>query len=386
MRNNVVAIAHGEHGKLGAGGPSLRYVQKTLLTPPDESAPHLDVLSEVLRTVRLTGATFFSAEFRAPWGFTSPPIDTVAKTLQDPDAHLVLFHLVLEGRATARVEGAADITLKAGDIVAFPQGHAHRVWQGQPGRWYDTAPAVRRALGGELRVTRTGGMGDVTRFVCGYFRCDRWASEVVLAGLPPMLIVSVRDGGRPGWLEDAIQFLAAEATSDHAGRSALLTKLSEALFVETLRRWMVSLPAEYTGWLAGARDDVVGRALALLHRQPSRRWTLDALARDAGASRSTLTERFAHYLHQPPMTYLARWRLQLGAHLLATTRQSVLEVAGRVGYESEAAFNRAFRREYGLPPGRYRRAGHTLAIETPGHARTGRPTPRKPEVRRTARR
>ena len=205
--------------------------------------------------MRLTGATFFSAEFRAPWGFTSPPIDTVAKTLQDPDAHLVLFHLVLEGRATARVEGAPDTTLEAGDIVAFPQGHAHRVWQGRPGRWYDTAPAVRRALAGELQVTRTGGMGDVTRFVCGYFSCDRWASEVVLAGLPSMLTVSVRDGDRPGWLEDAIQFLAAEAASDHAGRTALLTKLSEALFVETLRRWMTALPAEHTGWLAGARDD-----------------------------------------------------------------------------------------------------------------------------------
>jgi AraC-like DNA-binding protein len=122
-------------------------------------------------------------------------------------------------------------------------------------------------------------------------------------------------------LEDAIQFLAAEAASDHAGRSALLTKLSEALFVETLRRWMTALPAEHLGWLARARDDVVGRALALLHRQPSRRWTLDALARDVGASRSTLAERFAHYLHEPPMTYLARWRLQLGARLLATTQQ-----------------------------------------------------------------
>jgi AraC-like DNA-binding protein len=309
-----------------------------------------------MRTVRLTGATFFSAEFRAPWGFTSPPIETVASSLQDRDAHLVLFHLVLEGRATARVEGAPDITLQAGDIVAFPQGHAHRVWRGRPRRWYDTAPAVQRALAGELQVTRTEGTGDATRFVCGYFSCDRWASEVVLAGLPSVLTVNVRDGDRRGWLEDAIQFLAAEAASDHAGRSALLTKLSEALFVESLRRWMTALPREHTGWLAGARDNVVGRALALLHRQPSRDWTLNTLAREAGASRSKLAERFAHYLHEPPMTYLARWRLRQGARLLATTHQSVIEVAASVGYESETAFNRAFRREYGLPPGRYRRA------------------------------
>ena len=317
---------------------------------------HLDVLSEVLRTLSFTGATFFSAEFRAPWGFTSPPIATVAGTLQDPDAHLVLFHLVFQGRATARVEGAADTTLEAGDIVAFPRGHAHRVWEGRPERWYDTTPAVRRALAGELQVTRTGDSGDVTRFVCGYFSCDRWASEVVLAGLPSVLKVNVRDTDHPGWLESAIQFLATEAASDHPGRGALLTKLSEALFVEALRRWMLTLPMEDTGWLAAARDDVVGRALALLHRQPSRRWTLATLARDVGASRSTLAARFAHYLHEPPMSYLARWRLQLAARLLTTTQQTVLEVAGRVGYESEAAFNRAFRREHTLPPGRFRRA------------------------------
>jgi AraC-like DNA-binding protein len=327
-----------------------------LQAPSGGTAPLPDVLSEVLRTVKVTGATFFSAEFRAPWGFTSPLPDLLAGTLRDADARLMLFHLVLEGVATVRVDDAPDIMLSAGDVVAFPQGHAHRVWHGRPARWYDTAPAVRRALAGDLQVTRIDGTGDLTRFVCGYFSCDRWASDVVLAGLPPVLTVSVRDGGRRGWLEEAIQFLAAEAAADHAGRGALLTSLSEALFVETLRRWMRALPAEQRGWLAGARDEVVGRALARLHQQPSRRWTLQALARELGASRSTLADRFAQYLHEPPMTYLARWRLRLGARLLATTHHSVLEVAGRVGYESEAAFNRAFRREYGVPPGRYRRA------------------------------
>ena len=272
-----------------------------------------------------------------------------------PDTSLVLFHLVLEGRATVRVDGGAETTLGPGDIVAFPQGDAHRVWQGRPTRWFDTAPAVRRALAGDLQVTRTGGAGETTRFVCGYFSCERWAGEVILAGLPSMLAVSVRDDDRRGWLEDAIQYLAAEAASDHAGRAALLTRLSEALFIETLRRWMDALPGQHTGWIAGARDEVVGRALALLHRTPSRRWTLAALARETGASRLGLAERFTHYLGEPPMTYLARWRLQLAAHLLVSTRLNVIEVAGRVGYESEAAFNRAFSRAHGLPPGRYRR-------------------------------
>jgi AraC-like DNA-binding protein len=178
-----------------------------------------------------------------------------------------------------------------------------------------------------------------------------------LAGLPPLLKVSLRGDSDDAWLEDAIRFLGAEAASDHAGRLALMAKLSEALFVETLRRCMATLPEQHAGCLAAPRDPVAGHALAVLHREPAREWTIDRLAREVGASRSTLVERFAHYLHEAPMTYLARWRLQLGARYLETTHRSVLEIAGDVGYESEAAFNRAFRREFGLPPGRYRRKG-----------------------------
>ena len=317
----------------------------------------MDVLSDVLRTVNLTGATFFSAEFLAPWGFSSPATHRLVP--RDADSHLVLFHLVLEGQARVRVDGNDDVGLKAGDIVTFPKGDAHRMWQGRPPRWYDTEPLVRRALAGRFEAEHASGEGDKTRFVCGYFRCDRFVGDVILAGLPALLTVSVRDQDRRGWLEDAILFLAAEAASDHAGRSALLTKLSEALFVETLRRWMATLPPEQTGWLAAARDPIVGRALASVHREPSKRWTVDTLARESGASRSTLVERFAHYLGEPPMAYLARWRLRLGARLLTSSQQSVLEIAGRVGYESEAAFNRAFRREHGMPPGRYRRTAST---------------------------
>jgi AraC-like DNA-binding protein len=332
----------------------LRIVHKTLPAPRREANRRIDVLSEVLRTVRLTGATFFSAEFRAPWGVTSPSIDVLSAGR--PDAHLVLYHLVLEGRATARVDGEPDVSLGAGDIVAFPHGHAHRLWQGRTPKWHDTAGAVQRALAGNLELVQAGGTGETTRFVCGYFSCEQRAGQLFLAGLPPVLKVSVRDGDRIVWLEDAIRFLAMEAASDHAGRAALLTKLSEALFVDTLRRWMLALPADQVGWLAGARDVVVGRALALMHRQPARPWSLESLAREVGASRSTLASRFAHFLHEPPMTYLTRWRLQLGARLLETTQQGIVDVAAAVGYESEAAFNRAFRREYGLPPGRYRRA------------------------------
>ncbi len=337
----------------------MRTVQKTLPTPNRAANSRMDVLSEVLRTVQLTGATFFSAEFRAPWGVTSPPVDALTPGQANPDAHLVLYHLVLEGPALARVEGGPAVSLGPGDIVAFPHGHPHRLWHGRTSRWQDTAPAVQRALAGNLELVRAGGAGETTRFVCGYFSCDQRAAQVFLAGLPPLLKVSVRDGDRRVWLEEAIRFLALEAASDHAGRTALLTKLSEALFVDTLRRWMIALPAGQVGWLAGVRDGVVGRALALLHREPARRWSIDTLAREVGASRSTVAARFAHFLHEPPMTYLTRWRLQLGARLLETSQQAIVDVAAAVGYQSEAAFNRAFSREYGLPPGRYRRAAAT---------------------------
>jgi AraC-like DNA-binding protein len=347
----------------------LRTVQKTLPAPAGAAPPRIDVLSEVLRTVRLTGATFFSAEFRAPWGVTSPPIDALTSGRPDRDAHLVLYHLVLEGHARARVDGGAEVALGPGDIVAFPHGHPHRLWQGRTPTWHDTCPAVQRALAGRLEPVRAGGRGETTRFVCGYFSCEPRAGRTFLAGLPAVLTVNVREGPRMAWLEDAIRFLALEAASDHAGRAALLTRLSEALFIDTLRRWMLALPADHVGWLAGARDDVTGRALALLHRHPARRWSLEILAREVGASRSTLAARFTHFLGEAPMAYLTRWRLQLGARLLETTRQAIVDVAAGVGYESEAAFNRAFRRELGRPPGRYRRAAPTGGAAAPRHAR-----------------
>jgi len=316
----------------------------------------MDALSEVLRSVRLTGATFFSAEFTAPWGFTSPPMQAMASSLAPGTAHVVLYHLVTEGHATAKLASGGELPLEGGDVVVFPHGEAHRVWNGRTRQWRDTASDVQRALAGDLRVTRAGGRGEMTRFVCGYFGCEKHASELFLSGLPSILKIRLRTGETPDWLETAIRFLATEAASDHPGRLALLAKLSEALFVETLRRYMGALPLAATGWLAGARDPATGRALALMHRDPGRAWTLAVLAREAGVSRSTLMDRFSHFLDAAPMAYLAQWRLQLAARFLETTTRSIGEVAADVGYQSEAAFNRAFRREFGAPPGRYRRA------------------------------
>ena len=197
---------------------------------------------------------------------------------------------------------------------------------------------------------RLGGGGEVTRFVCGYFGCERHADRLFLAGLPLMIKINLRGDPAGEWLESSVRHLVSQAGSARPGQSVLLSKMAEALFIETIRRYMEALPPEQTGWLAGARDPVVGGALALLHRKPCHHWTVEQLAAETGVSRSVLAERFSRFLGEPPLTYLARWRLQLAARMLQTTREAVIQVASEVGYDSEAAFNRAFKREFGIPP------------------------------------
>ncbi len=184
--------------------------------------------------------------------------------------------------------------------------------------------------------------------------CDPQLSKVFLSGLPPAFKVSIRNDPSGRWLENSIRFSVEQAGTPRAGGDAVLAKLSEVPFVETLRTYITNLPPEQTGWLAGARDSEVGRTLALMHRNPAHPWTIASLAKEAGVSRSVLAERFRHYLDEPPMSYLTRWRLQLGAQMLETTNHSVAQVAAEVGYESEAAFNRAFKREFAVPPARFR--------------------------------
>jgi AraC-like DNA-binding protein len=316
----------------------------------------MDALSEALNSVRMTGAIFFNAVCTAPWGFAVPPLKRVAHVLAPGTERLVSYHLVTEGKALVRFEGEPDVTLVAGDIVIIPHGDPHTVTNGSPSTLVDTGASLGKLLSGDLGTMRLGGGGEVTHFVCGYFGCERHADRLFLAGLPTMVKINIRGDAAGAWLESSIRHLLDEAGSERAGRTVLLSKMAEALFIESLRRYVAQLPAEQTGWLAGARDPVVGAALALLHRKPCYRWTVAELAVAAATSRTVLGERFTRFLGEPPLTYLARWRLQLAARALQTSRRTVLQVASEVGYESEAAFNRAFKREFSLPPAQYRRS------------------------------
>lgn len=325
----------------------------------------MDALSEAMRAVRVTGALFFNGEFSAPWRFATPSQDQFGPRISPDSERLVLFHLVTEGQATARTDGHDDLPLEAGDIVVFPHGDAHEMWHGRTNRRFPGARLLPKLEKGELATEKWGGNGPVTRIVCGYLGCERHAESLFLAGLPAMLKANVRDSPAGAWVESAIRHCVDGAASRQAGRLAVLAKLAEALFVETLCRYMDALPPGRTGWLAGARDPAVGRALALLHREPARAWTLPELARAVGASRTVLAERFAQLMGEPPLAYLARWRLQLGARRLLDTNWKVLRVAQDVGYESEAAFSRAFRRAFGVPPGQYRRERMSAAPPGP---------------------
>jgi AraC-like DNA-binding protein len=315
----------------------------------------MDVLSEVLRAVRLEGALFFNGEFSAPWCFSSARSAAYAPVLSPNAGHLIIYHFLTEGRAYARLEDGRREELTAGDIVIFPHGDAHLLGNGSPAKPLDSLQAFTKNLTQGLKLARFDGGGETTKFVCGFLACEPRLSEVFLAGLPPILRVRAVEDSAHQWIEHAIRFSVGDGSGASAGSGLVVAKLSEVLFVETLRRYITTLPAEETGWLAGARDPAIGQALALMHREPAHPWTMENLARRAGLSRTRLAERFRHFLNEPPMAYLAQWRLKLAAEKLQSTQASVAEIAAEVGYGSEAAFNRAFKRKFGCPPAQFRR-------------------------------
>jgi len=325
----------------------------------------MDVLSEVLNMVKLQGAMFYHGEFSSPWSLCSPASSTVAPYLARGARHVIIYHLLTEGRASARLVNGERIDLNAGDLVIFPHGDEHIIENGPSTKPVDLVKELARLVADGVKLSRLGGGGEVTRFICGYMTCEPQLSQVFLSGLPSLFKVSIRNDPSGRWLESSIRFSVNEADASRAGGEAVLAKLSEVLFVETLRRYIAHLPAEQTGWLAGARDSEVGKTLALIHRSPAHPWTIASLAKEVGVSRSVLAERFRHYLEEPPMAYLTRWRLQLGAQMLASTSYPVAQIASEVGYESEAAFNRAFKREFTAPPARYRSQSRSVRATGP---------------------
>jgi len=321
----------------------------------------MDVLSEMLRVIRLDGALFFNAELSSPWCLREPTSAEIAPFLS-PGRRVILYHFVINGQLYARLPGQTRVKLCPGDIVVFPHGDQHFLSNGLPEKPVDALKTFSKNLSEGLKLARFGGGGEVTRLVCGYLVCEPRLSDIISSGLPKMLKVSLADEPSGRWLSDSIRHLVGDQNKADASSSVIMTKLSEVLFMETLRRYINELPPDHNGWMAGARDPFVGQALALMHGDPSNEWSVSDLARQVGVSRTRLAERFRRLLGDSPMAYLAKWRLKLGAEELLSTDESVAEVAALVGYGSESSFNRAFRREFGHPPAQFRRIHRHTAI------------------------
>lgn len=329
----------------------------------------MDALSETLRVVRLVGAIFIQARFTAPWCYQSPRADTAAPLLEPGAERVVIFHLITEGECHVELGAAAPLHLVAGDAVIFPQGDAHRMCS-EPGLPPAQGARLEQVLAQRPRQLAYGGGGARTKLICGYLACDARLARMLLAGLPRVLRVNVRDSQAGAWLEASLRYALAEARSPRPGGEGVLAKLAEVLFIEVLRLYMNEQVEGRTGWLTGVGDAVVGSALHCLHKEPARAWTLDELARAVGSSRSVLAERFQRLVGSAPMQYLTQWRMLLAANLLRHSSAQLARIAEDVGYQTDTAFSRAFRREFGCPPAAWRRNQLAAAAATPDRART----------------
>ncbi len=326
-------------------------------TPERARGAGMDALSDVLRVAHLTGGVFLHAEFFAPWCIAARLAPEHCAPAIGPASHLIIYHYVIEGDFNIRVQGEEELslTIAAGEVVMLPRNDLHFMGSdlSLPPEGSDI---IQPHKDGGLFSIHYGGNGNRTRMVCGFLGCAGAQGNPVISTLPPMLKLKVEQGGSAEWIRSTFQYAAEEVAAGRPGSETMLAKLSELLFVETVRRYAEALPEGHTGWFAGLRDPYVARALALLHRDNGRRWTVDDLGREVGLSRSALADRFIRLIGLPPMHYLANWRMQVATQKLRETNASIAQVAEIVGYDSEAAFSRAFKKAFGTAPATWRRS------------------------------
>jgi AraC-like DNA-binding protein len=325
----------------------------------------MDALSDVLRAVRLTGAIFFDIQASEPWVAETPPGEAIVDAMFPGSEHLVCYHVITRGTCWACVPGEQPIQLSTGDIIVLPHGDTH-VLSSTPGlRRSPDMTLYRMPADRKLPVSISMGdpQGTPVHFVCGFLGCDARPYNPLLTSLPRVILVSGQTGGA---LAAYVQFALAESKKPRMGGQCVLGRLSELMFVDVVRHYLETLPADRTGWLAGLRDPFVGRALAVFHRDPAAEWTIESLAKSIGLSRSALAERFTQFMGHPLMQYMTNWRMQLAANHLLSGMDSIASIANRVGYESEAAFSRAFKKSVGTPPSQWRRSRNAQRSANPG--------------------
>jgi len=312
----------------------------------------MDPVSDVLRAVRLTGAYFYLVEAAGSWAVTSVPARALVPRILPETEHLIAYHIVVDGEVWGGIEGGPKTRVQQGDVLLFPHGDAHVMSSGE-----SIGSGSVPTMASSARYPETLGIGPAesrcTRLVCGFLGCDVRPYNPVLASMPRQLHLA---GVASGWLSQFPQQVVTESRAGRVGSDTMLTRMAELMFVEVVRRYVEQMTPEGTGWLAGLRDSLVGPAIAQLHARPSHPWTLEELAHAVASSRSVLADRFTRVIGVAPMQYLTRWRLQLAAEQLARGTTKVAAIGAQVGYDSEAAFSRAFKRETGSSPAAWRRA------------------------------
>ena len=322
-----------------------------------------DPLSDVLRTVKLKGALIFMVDASSPWCVEVPAASEFADIILPKARHVVSYHVVIEGEGLAGLPGCDPVSFKAGDVMVFPHADPY-LMQSEPGvppelDDKEILQFFRDCAAGRLPfvIPEGGGKSPPAKFICGFLGCDLSPFNPVFSTLPRLMCVSRQNDGGPDLLDQLIGLALTEAQMWRAGGESIRLGLCELMFVEVLRRHLQAMPTDGPDWLAGLRDRKVGRALALLHAEPAKEWTLEDLARASGVSRSVLAERFLRYVGETPMRYLTLWRMQLAARYLADGGVSVAEVGERVGFNSVASFSRTFKKVTGLSPAQWREKG-----------------------------
>lgn len=329
-----------------------------------------DVLSDVLRTVRLTGAIFYELRAAAPWAAMTPPGSTIGPRIMPDSRHTIAYHVITGGTCWVEPgpgEECAPVELKAGSIVLFAHGDAHLL---------SSAPGMRKepVLDGQhlpqagetlpFYVDELHGRPETARILCGFLACDVQPFNPLLQALPRVIHVSDGYGSNQGSLDSLIRATVVESSRQRIGAGSMLSRLSELLFIEVVRRHLESSVGNDPGWLSALVDPCVGRVLRLMHDDPGASWSLNELAREAGFSRTVLVERFTDRLGMAPMAYLTKWRMQVAARMLADGSRGIARIASAVGYGSEEAFSRAFKRNTGISPAAWRKR---VEMQQPAH-------------------
>lgn len=312
----------------------------------------MDVLTDVLDTVRVQSVCYGRFELAGPWGIAIP---------EGSDA---TFHVVMRGRAWLESDVLeAPIDLGPGDLVMLPRGAAHRLKDAPT----TAVQPLQRVLAenasngdGVIRIGRSDDAGGVvTDLVCGCFRFEGRRNDLLIDALPPILVLRADSNRAIPWLETTLGFIACEVKSARPGAPIVVSRLADVLFIQILRAYLSQVATNPPGWLRALSEPQIGAALSLVHQNPEHAWTVGSLASRVGMSRSAFAERFARTVGMPPLDYVTRWRMQKAAGLLRDGSATLAEVAGRVGYDSEAAFSKAFKRSLGTTPGAYRRSSAT---------------------------